>query len=326
MRLLFVDDEEPFREAQTELFGRWGYSVYPCASEEQAAEYLRTSGDEIDLAVVDMRMEDFESGLRLVQILGDRFPRVPAVVLTGFADVANAAKCMEAGAFSYVPKEHAAELLRLTLQRASQRRRLLLRAEASSFRQLAELRLCAWWVEEATKALRSINVTPPQYQALTEFLVQLHFDQLDRGSLLPVPDEEAPRVKFCDLLQNSSADLKGAPIPANDRQREVQTYLECFPELTGISRFLQDQGFPDRLLVECHATHTIMILEFRARGFALPAKQVSRLNELFAGSAPKTECEVLVIGFVLKLTGLAAKASATVEGKDTVIRVDVPLA
>jgi hypothetical protein len=129
--------------------------------------------------------------------------------------------------------------------------------------------------------------------------VHLYVDLTAQGSTPAVPDDNARRVKLCDLFTDTGAALRGVAIPAKDRDREVRTELESFPDVEGILGYLRDQGFRDETHVECNATDTTATIEVRARDFVLPADQVSRLEELFEGEAPNTESEARVTGFVL---------------------------
>jgi len=121
MRILFVDDDEPFLAATKELLEQGGYEVTACSSERQALDVIRARPEDFDIALFDMLLDrSRDAGLRLTRELIAHNPRIPIVVLTGYANFENAAECMEAGAFSYIRKEHT-ELLTPTLQRAIRR-------------------------------------------------------------------------------------------------------------------------------------------------------------------------------------------------------------
>lgn len=121
MRVLFVDDDESYLQTQTELLTRARYEVRPCGGEKEAHEFIENQGGSVDIALLDMKMERDDSGLRLICLLRRLHPHVLPIVLTGYPDFVNAAKCMEAGAFSYVCKIDAVEMLLPTLARAVER-------------------------------------------------------------------------------------------------------------------------------------------------------------------------------------------------------------
>lgn len=121
MKVLLVDNDEPVLGKFAERLRRWKYEVDTCSSEAQARDFIESRGDEIDIALLDMKMESDESGLVLITLLHRLHPHVASIVFTDYDDVLNAAKCMESGAFSYIPKEYAHEVLQPTLLRAEQR-------------------------------------------------------------------------------------------------------------------------------------------------------------------------------------------------------------
>lgn len=211
MRVLFAENDRPFLESQVELLQEYGYLVEGCASEATARELIETQGDGIDVALLDMRMESPESGLHLVELLASLFPSVPSIVLTAFADVRNAAKCMESGAFSYVPKEHAPELLLPTLTRAQERRAFLLRSRTITLRHQLERAACHWWCRKAAGVLDDFLSGGTHKVDIVEFLLRLWRDRLSHRSLPRVPDNDAPNVELYRLLQTISleSDING---------------------------------------------------------------------------------------------------------------------
>lgn len=136
MRVLFVENEDAFRQTWAGILRRWGYDVEECRSQSQVEQLVAQCADEFDIALLDMRMDQDESGLHLINLLAEKWPDVPAVVLTAFGNLDNARKCMEAGAFSYVEKTNAVTMLQVVLERAAERRRLFVRSARMSRRVL----------------------------------------------------------------------------------------------------------------------------------------------------------------------------------------------
>jgi two-component system response regulator RegA len=101
MRILIVDDDEPFRLALRNAFVRRGYEVELAGNAEEASAALREGTP--NYAVVDLRMPG-RTGLELVRELRalQRPPQV--VVLTGYGTIGTAVEAVRLGALNYLTK------------------------------------------------------------------------------------------------------------------------------------------------------------------------------------------------------------------------------
>ncbi len=95
-RVLLVDDEAAVREILAEQLLQAGYDVRAAASATEALALL-SSGWPADVLIADLSMPDID-GLALVAEAQRRRPRLPAIVLTGFAT--DAAEITMRGAVS----------------------------------------------------------------------------------------------------------------------------------------------------------------------------------------------------------------------------------
>ena len=101
MRILIVDDDEPFRNALRNAFARRGYDVAMAGAPAEVAPALKDGPP--DYAVVDLRMPG-GSGLDVVRSLRG-LPRPPEVlVLTGYGTIGTAVEAMRLGASNYLNK------------------------------------------------------------------------------------------------------------------------------------------------------------------------------------------------------------------------------
>ncbi|MBA1200653.1 response regulator [Pseudomonas capeferrum] len=80
--LLLVDDDDLVREMIGEVLRLYGYQVRQANSGEQALAML---DDDIDLLLTDFAMPEF-TGAQLAQAARARYPRLPVVFLTGYAE------------------------------------------------------------------------------------------------------------------------------------------------------------------------------------------------------------------------------------------------
>ena len=79
-KLLIVDDDRTTREGLKQLLANAGYRTITAGTFPEAAHALRS--DSPDLLIVDVRLGEY-NGLQLI-ITAER--RIPAIVLTGYAD------------------------------------------------------------------------------------------------------------------------------------------------------------------------------------------------------------------------------------------------
>ena len=83
-RILLVDDEQMVRSVLTKLLTLRGHSVSAVASGPEALHC--TEAQDFDLVIVDQAMPEM-NGRELAQILRERFPRLPIILLTGDTEV-----------------------------------------------------------------------------------------------------------------------------------------------------------------------------------------------------------------------------------------------
>ncbi len=101
IRLLVVDDEEPFRELLVKRFSRAEFEVTGCASGEKALELARTNT--FDVGVLDIRMPGI-SGVDLLKEIKTLQSEFEAIIVTGQATIDSAIESMKLGAYDYIAK------------------------------------------------------------------------------------------------------------------------------------------------------------------------------------------------------------------------------
>jgi two-component system response regulator RegA len=112
MRILIVDDDEPFRLALRNAFLRRGYEVFLAGTPAEAEVAAREAGPQY--AVVDLRMPG-GSGLDVVRSLR-AMPKPPqVVVLTGYGTIGTAVEAIRLGAVNYLNKPADAEEIEAAL-------------------------------------------------------------------------------------------------------------------------------------------------------------------------------------------------------------------
>ena len=99
--VLVVDDEEIICQQLDRLYSSSGYTVTIAKLAEEALEIL--GGEEIDLVVTDIRLPGL-SGVELTQKIRDKWPEVPVIVMTGYADIDTAVEVLKLGASDFIVK------------------------------------------------------------------------------------------------------------------------------------------------------------------------------------------------------------------------------
>ncbi|NJC87600.1 MAG: sigma-54-dependent Fis family transcriptional regulator [Desulfuromonas sp.] len=121
-RILIVDDEEGLRRLLVRVLTKSGYEATAVAG---GAEALRqVAGESFDLVITDIKMPEMD-GLELLRELKAFDPSLPIIVMTAYGTVENAVQALRAGAYDYVAKPFEIDELKLTVDKALERERLL---------------------------------------------------------------------------------------------------------------------------------------------------------------------------------------------------------
>ncbi|MEM6703177.1 MAG: ATP-binding protein [Acidobacteriota bacterium] len=115
-RILLMDDEAPIREVMRRILERHGYEVEVAANGSRAIERCKqaaTADRPYDLAILDLTVPGGMGGAETCRELRRRFPRLPAIVSSGYADLPVMSQHREYGFVDVLPKPFSAdELLR----------------------------------------------------------------------------------------------------------------------------------------------------------------------------------------------------------------------
>jgi response regulator RpfG family c-di-GMP phosphodiesterase len=121
--VLVVDDEPAIRDLLFEGLKDSGFDCSVAANGSEALEQLRRRRFGLVLSDIDMPAMD---GVKLLQRVKEAHPDVEVVMITGVVDVEVALRAMRMGANDYLTKPFNLEEVRLTVERAMEKRRLVL--------------------------------------------------------------------------------------------------------------------------------------------------------------------------------------------------------
>ncbi|NOU00403.1 MAG: nitrogen regulation protein NR(I) [Gallionella sp.] len=114
-----IDDDKSIRWVLEKSLAREEIEFKSFSTADDALRAL--SNDLPQVVVSDIRMPG-SSGLDFLQVLHQRHPHIPVIIMTAYSDLESAVSAFQGGAFEYLPKpfdiNHAVELIRRALEQS----------------------------------------------------------------------------------------------------------------------------------------------------------------------------------------------------------------
>jgi len=121
--ILIVEDEADIRDIMAGILSDEGYDVREAASSQDALEHVRQRVP--SLVILDVWLVDSEmDGIAILDVLKERHPDVPVIVVSGHGTVETAVSAIRKGAYDYIVKPFKAAKLIVTVERALESARL----------------------------------------------------------------------------------------------------------------------------------------------------------------------------------------------------------
>jgi len=117
--VLVIDDEPVVRDAVDRVLAEEGLRVAKAANGAEALGHPALAT--CRLVILDLMLPD-RSGLEVLRAVQAARPRLPVVVITGYAIHEKTSRAMEAGAVDYLPKPFEASELLTVVRRALEAR------------------------------------------------------------------------------------------------------------------------------------------------------------------------------------------------------------
>jgi len=127
-RVLVVDDEKVCRHTLADAIASKGFEPDVAENGQAALKQIQRDPSAYGLVYTDLHMPEID-GLELVERLSGLNRTIVPVLLTGYADSTNAIAAMRAGAFDFLSKPFTLGELEMSLARAIERRKILVRHE-----------------------------------------------------------------------------------------------------------------------------------------------------------------------------------------------------
>ena len=107
-QILIVDDDNELREAIVDTLMITGYECLEAKGGEEALEILTRK--KVDMVISDIQMGGMD-GHTLLNSIHERFPQMPVLLMTAYANIDGAVRAMRDGAIDYLAKPFAPEVL-----------------------------------------------------------------------------------------------------------------------------------------------------------------------------------------------------------------------
>src|SRR3970282_1050182 len=121
MRVLVVDDEEPFCILMESELGRLGHAVQCVKSGEEALQTL--AAHYVEVVLLDLKMPGL-GGMETLKRTKEARVSAEVIILTGHPDIDDAIQAMKLGAYDYLTKPARLAEVEELLKRAAEKRRL----------------------------------------------------------------------------------------------------------------------------------------------------------------------------------------------------------
>jgi response regulator RpfG family c-di-GMP phosphodiesterase len=123
-RCLIVDDDVQVRHVLTRVIQTHGLSAVQASSGADALAILARDG-EVPICISDIYMPEMD-GVSFLREALTRYPDMAVIMLTGVAEVDTAVECLKLGALDYIAKPVIVEEVRARLDKALEKRDLIL--------------------------------------------------------------------------------------------------------------------------------------------------------------------------------------------------------
>jgi len=123
IRILVIDDEAVICEGCRQSLTDRGHSVETRMTGREGLEAILQGNYEVIL--LDMKLPDLD-GIEILRTLRKEKPGESIIVMTGYSTVKNAVDAMKLGAFDYLAKPFSDDELVLSVERAAEKRRLVI--------------------------------------------------------------------------------------------------------------------------------------------------------------------------------------------------------
>ena len=118
--ILLIDDDITHQMMVTALLKKMGYNTAYASNGKDALHFIENKGRKfIELMLLDLNMPNMD-GLEVLEIVKQKYPDIPVIMLTGSTDIKNAVTAMKLGAANFINKPVYPEHLKISIKNALQ--------------------------------------------------------------------------------------------------------------------------------------------------------------------------------------------------------------
>jgi two-component system response regulator HydG len=115
--ILIIDDNETIRDGLAHTVGKLGHQAVTATSGQAGVAAFKGRPGGFDFVITDLKMDGL-TGVDVLRQLAVLDPDVPVMIVTGFGTVETAVEAMKLGAFDFLTKPFAPEVVKLKVARA----------------------------------------------------------------------------------------------------------------------------------------------------------------------------------------------------------------
>jgi len=115
--ILIIDDNDTIRDGLAHTVKKLGHEPVTASSGQAGLAAYRARPGGFDFVITDLKMDGL-TGVDVLRQLAALDPDVPVMIVTGFGTVETAVEAMKLGAFDFLTKPFAPEVVRLKVERA----------------------------------------------------------------------------------------------------------------------------------------------------------------------------------------------------------------
>jgi len=252
--ILIVDDEESDRITLLHRLQSAGYTCMAVADGEGAL--WKTSTQEFDLVLLDMELAG-QSGMDLLSQIVAAHPDTCVIMMTEVAEIQAGVEAMKQGAYDYVTKPFCVDDLGMRIEKALERRRLVLENREHKLRAEQNVAQLRKYMSEAVQVLGLEQMAPDKTDAVRQ--AQRYAKRMFQiGDTKDAADMEEAYLQMARTLASIAEAREPYASGHSDRvgllANEIAIKLNCSTEMVKQIKFaaiLQDIGkivIPDRIL------------------------------------------------------------------------------
>ncbi len=123
-RIILVDDDRDYMELLAGKLRAIGFNNLALMDSPLEAAEAFKRGESFEVALIDMTMPEMD-GMAMLDLIKNNSPGTEVIMVTAINEARTAVECLKKGAYDYLVKPVAKDVLALTLPRAFERKRLL---------------------------------------------------------------------------------------------------------------------------------------------------------------------------------------------------------